>query len=40
VEWDIDHTRNVLDGEIEGLEKVKRRILEMIAVNKLKNADQ
>lgn len=38
--WDIKHAKNVLDREIYGLEKVKERILEMIAVNQLKKADE
>ncbi|CAK81801.1 unnamed protein product (macronuclear) [Paramecium tetraurelia] len=38
VQWDIQFAKDVLDKEIEGLEKVKERIIEMISVNKLKNA--
>ncbi|CAD8064510.1 unnamed protein product [Paramecium sonneborni] len=40
VQWDIQFAKDVLDKEIEGLEKVKERIIEMISVNKLKNAGQ
>ncbi|CAD8076184.1 unnamed protein product [Paramecium sonneborni] len=40
VQWDIQFAKDVLDKEIEGLEKVKDRIIEMISVNKLKNAGQ
>jgi len=31
--WDISYAKKVLDEEIFGLEKVKERIIEMIAVN-------
>ncbi|CAD8145217.1 unnamed protein product [Paramecium pentaurelia] len=40
VQWDIQFAKDVLDKEIEGLEKVKERIIEMISVNKLKNTGQ
>ncbi|CAD8146121.1 unnamed protein product [Paramecium octaurelia] len=40
VQWDIQFAKDVLDKEIEGLEKVKERIVEMISVNKLKNAGE
>ncbi|CAD8074774.1 unnamed protein product [Paramecium sonneborni] len=40
VQWDIQYAKEVLNKEIEGLEKVKERIIEMISVNKLKNAGQ
>lgn len=35
--WDIHYAKKVLDEEIYGLEKVKERIIEMIAVNQIKN---
>ncbi|KAL4480128.1 hypothetical protein ABPG74_020644 [Tetrahymena malaccensis] len=35
--WDIGYAKKVLDDEIYGLEKVKERIIEMIAVNQMKN---
>ena len=35
--WDISYAKKVLDEEIFGLEKVKERIIEMIAVNQMKN---
>ncbi|CAD8070226.1 unnamed protein product [Paramecium sonneborni] len=40
VQWDVQYAKEVLNNEIEGLEKVKERIIEMISVNKLKNAGQ
>ncbi|CAD8145644.1 unnamed protein product [Paramecium octaurelia] len=40
VQWDIQYAKDVLNKEIEGLEKVKERIIEMISVNKLKNSGQ
>lgn len=40
VQWDIEHAKKTLDKHIFGLEKVKERIIEMIAVNKLKNSDE
>lgn len=36
--WDIDYAKGILNSEIEGLDKVKERIVEMISINKLKNA--
>lgn len=38
--WDIEYAKGVLNSEIEGLDKVKERIVEMISINKLKNAGQ
>lgn len=38
MQWDVNYAQEVLDKEIEGLERVKERIIEMIAVNKLKNS--
>ncbi|CAD8067660.1 unnamed protein product [Paramecium primaurelia] len=40
VQWDIQYAKDILNKEIEGLEKVKERIIEMISVNKLKNSGQ
>jgi len=34
--WDVDYSQRVLEKQLFGLEKVKERITEMIAVNKLK----
>jgi ATP-dependent Lon protease len=34
--WNIEFSKNVLEKRIFGLEKVKLRILEMIATNKIK----
>jgi Lon-like ATP-dependent protease len=34
--WDIDYSKKVLEQQLFGLDKVKERITEMIAVNKLK----
>ncbi len=34
--WNIDYTKDVLDKRVYGLEKVKQRILEMIASNPIK----
>ena len=34
--WDIDYTKETLEKKIFGLEKVKLRILEMVATNKIK----
>jgi len=31
--WNIEYTKKILDRDLYGLEKVKKRILEMIAVN-------
>lgn len=38
--WDVDYTTEVLEQNIYGLEKVKERIVEMVAVNKLKKSDK
>lgn len=35
--WDIDHARNVLDGNLYGLNETKERIYEFIAKNMKKN---
>jgi Lon-like ATP-dependent protease len=34
--WDVDYSKHVLESKIYGLQKVKARIEELIAVNKLK----
>jgi Lon-like ATP-dependent protease len=38
--YDIDYSNKMLDQQLFGLEKVKERIIEMIAVNKLKKSNQ
>lgn len=38
--WDVDYTSDLLEKHIYGLEKVKERIIEMVAVNKLKKSDK
>ena len=35
--WDTKHTKKIMNEQIYGLEKVKERVYEMIAVNKLKD---
>ena len=38
--WDVDYTSDLLEKHIYGLENVKERIIEMVAVNKLKKSDK
>lgn len=38
--WNVKYTSKILEDNIYGLEKVKERILEMVAVNKLKSSDR
>lgn len=38
--WDVEYSRNVLEGELFGLEKVKERIIELIAVNKMRRSQE
>lgn len=38
--WDVDFTTDILEQNIYGLDKVKERIVEMVAVNKLKKSDK
>lgn len=38
--WNVKYTSKILEKNIYGLEKVKERILEMVAVNKLKRSDR
>lgn len=38
--WDIEYTRKVLANELYGLEKVKKRITELVAVNRLRNLNE
>ena len=36
--WDLQHSKEILENELYGLEKVKERIVELIAVNKLRRS--
>ena len=38
--WDLEHSRKVLEEELYGLERVKERIVELIAVNKLRRSQE
>ena len=38
--WDVEFSKQVLDDNIYGLDKVKERIIELIAVNRLKLAQE
>lgn len=38
--WDVDYSQKVLDDELFGLDRVKERIIELIAVNKLRRSQE